>query len=136
MARRCTSLRVINDAMPSTSSSVKFDDVRIDTHIQFSLLMHESDVDKGENALAIEEGGSSTSYADTSNDSLIQPYSSMAMSVNVTEESTQVEFTGEYNAYYTNPVDLKIRKRTICADAESSECTASGGDQSIVNKTK
>lgn len=166
LARRCTSLRVINDAMPSTSSTVKFDDVRIDTHIQFSLLMHESDVDKGENALAIEEGGSSTGYADTSSDSLIQPYSSMAMSVNVTdditvlsnfltnidksvrnfdlrsltlvrsEESTQVEFTGEYNAYYTNPVDLKIRKRTICADAESSECTASGGDQSIVNKTK
>ena len=168
LARRCTSLRVINDAMPSTSNTVKFDDVRIDTHIQFSLLMVESNVDNEDNILAIDEGGSgSSSYSsDTSSDSLIQPYSSMSMSVNVTddisvlsnfltnidksvrnfdlrsltlvstEDSSQVEFQGEYNAYYTNPVDLKVRQRTICADADSAECTSKGGDQSIVDKTK
>ena len=48
-----------------------------------------------------------------------------------TDGSNNFNFTGSYYTYYTNPVDLQIQKRTICADEKNKNCLAAGGDQSV-----
>ena len=64
-------------------------------------------------------------------DSSIRNFDLRNASFSIDSATGQMEFSGDYYAYYTNPVDLKVMKRTICADAKSKECTSAHGDQSI-----
>jgi hypothetical protein len=165
-ARRCSSLRVISDAMPSTSAvtasgtqAVTLDDVRSTTQVQIDLIMDKAqlDSDDDENGTSIDDAGQSNS---SELSSLIEPYSMLNIGINASgsldkmksflstidksvrnfdlrsatfeiTDGNNLQFNGEYYAYYTNPVNLQIMKRTVCADTESDECVAAGGDQSI-----
>lgn len=165
-ARRCSSLRVISDAMPSTSgtttsgtSQVTLDDVRSTTQVQIDLIMDEAqlDTDDDENGTSIDDAGQSSS---SELSSLIEPYSMFNIGINANgsldkmknflstidksvrnfdlrsatfeiTEGNNLQFSGEYYAYYTNPVNLQVFERTICADEDSDECVAKGGDESV-----
>jgi len=165
-ARRCSSLRVISDAMPSTSgttasgtSQVTLDDVRSTTQVQIDLIMNEAqlDTDDDENGTSIDDAGQSSS---SELSSLIEPYSMFNIGINASgsldkmknflstidksvrnfdlrsatfeiTEGNNLQFSGEYYAYYTTPVNLQVFDRTICADEESEECVAKGGDESV-----
>ena len=165
-ARRCSSLRVISDAMPSTSgtaasgtSQVTLDDVRSTTQVQIDLIMDEAqlDTDDDENGTSIDDAGQSSS---SELSSLIEPYSMFNIGINASgsldkmknflstidksvrnfdlrsatfeiTEGNNLQFSGEYYAYYTTPVNLQVLERTICADEDSDECVAKGGDESV-----
>lgn len=166
--RRCSSLRVIHDAMPSTSNStvnpITVDDVDSTTRVQIALIVDKAGIDDYEsddNGVSLQD----SSYQSNTNSTLIEPYSTFDMNMtmkgdlatlkgflNVVDKSIRnfdlrsatltiddggVEFDGKYSAYYTNPVNLQVLKRTVCADKDSDECKAAGGDQSIeTSKTK
>lgn len=162
--RRCSSLRVIPDAMPATSGTVSLDDVDTTTRIQLDLIMDRAGVDlsaDSDSAVSVEETGYSGSSTSTSG-SILEPYSMLEANVNIdgdlskmktflstidktirnfdlqnatieipSGDTTNFTFSGSYYAYYTNPVDLQIQKRTICADEKNEKCRAAGGDQSV-----
>lgn len=162
--RRCSSLRVIPDAMPATSGTVSLDDVDTTTRIQLDLIMDRAGVDlsaDSDSAVSVEETGYSGSSTSTSG-SILEPYSMLEANVNIdgdlskmktflstidktirnfdlqnatieipSGDTTDFTFSGSYYAYYTNPVDLQIQKRTICADEKNEKCRAAGGDQSV-----
>lgn len=162
--RRCSSLRVIPDAMPATSETVSLDDVDTTTRIQLDLIMDKAGVDlsaDSDSAVSVEETGYSGSSTSTSG-AILEPYSMLEANVNIEGDLSKMKtflstidktirnfdlqnatieipsgdtsdftFTGSYYAYYTNPVDLQIQKRTICADEKNEKCRAAGGDQSV-----
>lgn len=162
--RRCSSLRVIPDAMPATSGTVSLDDVDTTTRIQLDLIMDRAGVDlsaDSDSAVSVEETGYSGSSTSTSG-SILEPYSMLEANVNIDGDLSKMKtflstidktirnfdlqnatieipsgdtsnftFSGSYYAYYTNPVDLQIQKRTICADEKNEKCRAAGGDQSV-----
>lgn len=164
--RRCSSLRVIPDAMPATSETVSLDDVDTTTRIQLDLIMDKAGIYLGadsDSTVSVEATGySGSSYSETAG-SILNPYSMLEASVTITGDLGRMKtflstidrtirnydlqtatieipsdgdynnfsFTGSYNAYYTNPVDLQIQKRTICADEKNDKCRAAGGDQSV-----
>lgn len=162
--RRCSSLRVIPDAMPATSGTVSLDDVDTTTRIQLDLIMDRAGVDlsaDSDSAVSVEETGYSGSSTSTSG-SILEPYSMLEVNVNIDGDLSKMKtflstidktirnfdlqnatieipsgdtsnftFSGSYYAYYTNPVDLQIQKRTICADEKNEKCRAAGGDQSV-----
>ena len=43
-------------------------------------------------------------------------------------DSEQLEFSAEYSAYYSDPVSAEIRQRNVCAKATSQACVNAGGD--------
>jgi hypothetical protein len=157
--RRCSSLRVINDAMPSTTKTISVDDVDSTTRVQIALIVEKAGIDNYEsddNGVSLEDASYQSSDTDSA---LIEPYSTFDLEMNmngnlgtlksflsVVDKSIRnfdlrsatltikdggVEFKGKYSAYYTNPVNLQVMKRTVCADEESDECKAAGGDQSV-----
>ena len=162
--RRCSSLRVIPDAMPATSGTVSLDDVDTTTRIQLDLIMDRAGVDlsaDSDSAVSVEDTGYSGSSTSTSG-SILEPYSMLEVNVNIDGDLSKMKtflstidktirnfdlqnatieipsgdtsnftFSGSYYAYYTNPVDLQIQKRTICADEKNEKCRAAGGDQSV-----
>ena len=162
--RRCSSLRVIPDAMPATSETVSLDDVDTTTRVQLDLIMDKAGVDlsaDSDSAVSVEATGYSGSTESSTSGSILEPYSMLEASVNIEgdlskmknflstidktirnfdlqsatieipEDGSNFTFAGNYYAYYTNPVDLQIQKRTICADAKNEKCRAAGGDQSV-----
>lgn len=165
--RRCSSLRVIPDAMPATSETVSLDDVDTTTRIQLDLIMDKAGVDlsaDSDSAVSVEETGYSGSSTSSTSGSILEPYSMLEANVNIEGDLSKMKeflatidktirnydlqsatieiptgndgengftFTGSYYAYYTNPVDLKVQKRVICADEKNEKCHAAGGDQSV-----
>lgn len=163
--RRCSSLRVIPDAMPATSANISLDDVDTTTRIQLGLIMDKAGVDlsaDSESAVSLEDTGYSGGSISSTSGSILEPYSMLEANINIegdlskmktflsiidktirnfdlqqatiempTDGSNNFNFTGSYYTYYTNPVDLQIQKRTICADEKNKNCLAAGGDQSV-----
>ena len=163
--RRCSSLRVIPDAMPATSANISLDDVDTTTRIQLGLIMDKAGVDlsaDSESAVSLEDTGYSGGSISSTSGSILEPYSMLEANINIegdlskmktflsiidktirnfdlqqatiempTDGSNNFNFTGSYYTYYTNPVDLQIQKRTICADEKNKNCLADGGDQSV-----
>ena len=163
--RRCSSLRVIPDAMPATSANISLDDVDTTTRIQLGLIMDKAGVDlsaDSESAVSLEDTGYSGGSMSSTSGSILEPYSMLEANINIegdlskmktflsiidktirnfdlqqatiempTDGSNNFNFTGSYYTYYTNPVDLQIQKRTICADEKNKNCLAAGGDQSV-----
>lgn len=163
--RRCSSLRVIPDAMPATSETVSLDDVDTTTRIQLDLIMDRAGVDlsaDSDSAVSVEATGYSGSSSSSTTGAILEPYSMLEANININGDlskmktflttidrtirnydlqsatieipaqgSSEFTFTGNYYAYYTNPVDLQIQKRTICADEKNEKCRAAGGDQSV-----
>ena len=164
--RRCSSLRVIPDAMPATSETVSLDDVDTTTRIQLDLIMDKAGVElsaDSDSAVSVEATGYSGSSSSETAGAILEPYSMLEANVNIEGDLSKMKtflstidrtirnydlqsatieipdggdnssfsFTGSYYAYYTNPVDLQIQKRVICADEKNKECHAAGGDQSV-----
>ena len=163
--RRCSSLRVIPDAMPATSANISLDDVDTTTRIQLGLIMDKAGVDlsaDSESAVSLEDTGYSGGSMSSTSGSILEPYSMLEANINIegdlskmktflsiidktirnfdlqqatiempTDGSNNFNFTGSYYTYYTNPVDLQIQKRTICADEKNKNCLAARGDQSV-----
>ena len=163
--RRCSSLRVIPDAMPATSATISLDDVDTTTRIQLGLIMDKAGVDlsaDSDSAVSLEDTGYSGGSQSTTSGSILEPYSMLEANINIdgdlskmktflstidktirnfdlqqatiempADGSNDFNFTGSYYTYYTNPVDLQIQKRVICADAQNEKCRAAGGDQSV-----
>lgn len=108
--------------------------------------------------MSVDESGTSDFTGTASTGVTVQPVGTLEASVNLEDGSTQIysfmetidrtirnfdlqsatlelgdqmTFKGSYNTYYTNPVTLQVKKRTICADKKSDKCKAAGGDQSV-----
>jgi hypothetical protein len=162
--RRCSSLRVIPDAMPATSQKISLDDVDTTTRVQLDLIMDRAGVDlsaDSDSGVTVEETGYSGSSESSISGSILEPYNMLEASVNIDgdwnkmksflstvdrtirnfdlqqatieipEDGSAFTFSGSYYTYYTNPVDLQVQKRTICADAQNEKCRSAGGDQSV-----
>lgn len=84
--RKCSSLRVIPDAMPATSDKVSLDDVDTKTRIQLALIMDRAGVDlnaDSESAIAVEATNYSGDYSTEDTGSILEPYSMLNANVNI-----------------------------------------------------
>jgi hypothetical protein len=50
-------------------------------------------------------------------DRTIRNFDLQQATIEIPEDGSAFTFSGSYYTYYTNPVDLQVQKRTICADA-------------------
>ena len=41
-------------------------------------------------------------------------------------KSARIDFSASYNAYYSDPVNIRTYKKTVCADAENEKCPGDG----------
>lgn len=83
--RKCSSLRVIPDAMPSTSETVSLDNVDTTTRVQLDLIMDKAGVDlsaDSESAVSVEATGYSGSSSSSSGN-ILEPYSMLEANVSI-----------------------------------------------------
>ena len=116
---------------------------------------------KDDGIMSVDESGTSD-FTDIANEgATVQPVGTLEASVNLEDGSAQIysfmetidrtvrnfdlqsatlelgdsmTFSGSYYTYYTNPVTLEVKKRTICADKTSDACKKAGGDKSVNKK--
>ena len=84
--RKCSSLRVIPDAMPATSDKVSLDDIDTKTRIQLDLIMDWAGVDlnaDSESAISVEATNYSGDYSTVDTGSILEPYSMLNANVDI-----------------------------------------------------
>lgn len=84
--RKCSSLRVIPDAMPATSDTVSLDDVDTTTRIQLDLIMDRAGVDLNsdtDSAISVEATNYSGDFTTEDTGSILEPYSMLNANINV-----------------------------------------------------
>jgi len=124
--RSCSSLRVIHDAMPSTSNTITLDDVDATTRVQFALIVNDAGINSYSRADTAGYSLEDSSYVsdDASSAGLIEPYSSFDLSVDMSSDLTMLKT-------YLSTVDKSIRNfdlrsATLSLDTKSNGVSFKG----------